>query len=181
VALDIRSYFLTRDIAGHAVHLVRPAIERCMHTVLEGQKNILFKRDHLAIVILNPTIEYNRAMENSVGEPSLPVLHQVEFGDSNNWEHPYLKIAQSKARVTWRTGFQRRDVLNAPHLLREGDTPFYGSVIREGLVVAVSGVQPYFDEMIAGWVADTCIALTRHMANAELTGDKGNFLGEKLR
>ena len=46
-----------------------------------------------------------------------------------------------------------------PHLLFLGDTPYWGGVKREGIVVACSGVQPHFDRMIAGMVADGLIAM----------------------
>ena len=46
-----------------------------------------------------------------------------------------------------------------PHLLFPGYTPYWGGVKRDGIVVACSGVQPWFDRMISGIVADTIIAL----------------------
>ena len=41
-------------------------------------------------------------------------------------------------------------------------TQWGGSIVRDGLICAFSGVQPIFDEMIAGWMADAVIACCRH-------------------
>ena len=61
------------------------------------------------------------------------------------------------------TGLPSRQVQQeSPHLYRHGDTKWGGSVVRNGLIVAFSGVQAVFDEMIAGWMADAIIALCRN-------------------
>ena len=41
----------------------------------------------------------------------------------------------------------------APHLLLVGDTVYGGSASYEGLIVAGSGVQDYFDEAISALIA----------------------------
>jgi len=90
------------------------------------------------------------------------VLAEQSFGNMADWGHRYDEIAQCKALQLWHdraTG----GCENSPHLLFPKDTPFWGGVKREGIVVAVSGLEPYFDRMIAGMVADGCIAMARHL------------------
>ncbi|MGE0217544.1 hypothetical protein [Mycolicibacterium sp.] len=77
----------------------------------------------------------------------------------------YRTHALAKAQVSWLTGLPSREVYHsAPHLYRPGMTKWGGSVVRDGLICAFSGVQPFFDEMIAGWMADTVIAYCRDAA-----------------
>ena len=62
--------------------------------------------------------------------------------------------------MSWRHGMSTHEIQTlAPHMLVTGDTVYYGSVISNGIVVACSGVQPYFDEMISAWVLAACKAL----------------------
>ena len=75
----------------------------------------------------------------------------------------YLLHALAKAHVSQVTGLSSRAVQqDSPHLYHPGMTKWGGSVVRRGLVCAFSGVQPEFDEMFAGWMADAVIALCRH-------------------
>lgn len=51
-----------------------------------------------------------------------------------------------------------------PHLLERGDTVLWGSIVLDGVVVAASGADPWFDEAFAGSVA-MCL---RALAKAEI-------------
>jgi hypothetical protein len=75
-----------------------------------------------------------------------------------SWEDPYYQIAWCKALHLWT---DRNDDRTSPipHLLFSGDTPYWGGVKRRGIVVACSGVQPWFDKLVSGIVADTIVAL----------------------
>lgn len=180
MSLSKGSYFLTVKTAQMAVELVKPTIERCMQEQ-PGIGGPFFKRRQLAIVILNPTVLYSPSMENHIGETVAPILHSECIGYEDKRENPYYQIALSKATISWRTGMPSREVaLFAPHLLRKGDTPYYGGVVRDGLIVAASGVQSYFDEMVAGYVADTCIGLSHFMMHPIQEAKQVNFLGEEL-
>ena len=76
-------------------------------------------------------------------------------------------FARAKARVSWRTGRDSHDVLTpAPHRLEPGDTLLWGSVCVDGIVVAVSGMQPWYDEALAGMVACGLRAIAKARAVA---------------
>ena len=76
----------------------------------------------------------------------------------NVWPWKFDEIARCKALQLWQgRNDDRIDVM--PHLLFPGDAPFWGGVKRHGIVVATSGVQPHFDKMISGVVADICVAM----------------------
>lgn len=118
------------------------------------------KRQHCHVVILVPSMENDRAGDypkwpNYVIEPM--ALYERSFGNPKEWEHPYSDIARCKALQLWHDrNDDRTDVM--PHLLFPGDTPFWGGVKRSGLVAACSGVQSWYDKMIAGMVVDGCVA-----------------------
>jgi hypothetical protein len=40
-----------------------------------------------------------------------------------------------------------------PHLLQSGDTTLWGSAVIDGIVVATSGAQPWYDEAFSALVA----------------------------
>ena len=95
-----------------------------------------------------------------------PSTGEVLFQARVTMDHPeaekYDEIALAKADLSWRNKRPSREIQQAaPHLYVAGDTKWGGSVVRDGLVVAFSGVQAVFDEMIAGWVADAIIAICR--------------------
>ncbi|NTW62397.1 hypothetical protein HGB25_03250, partial [Candidatus Saccharibacteria bacterium] len=88
--------------------------------------------------------------------------------------------ARAKAEVTWATRRPSREVQQtAPHLYEAEDTKWGGSVIREDLIVAFSGVQAIFDEMIAGWLADAIIALAREQMELIMAHD-GSYVGDYM-
>lgn len=156
------SFLLTAELADKAINLVLPAIDAAYtHQVIN--------RLHLHIVVLNPT---SIALEGAI-------LVERSIGDTNVWAHPYDRIARSKAMVTWRTGLPSHEVLAlAPHLYVEGDVRYGGSTNLNGIVVACSGVQSHFDQMIAQWIASACYALCIDEFEP-LTGSTApDFLGE---
>lgn len=115
------------------------------------------KRQHLAIVVLVPGMRTRGKYPE--GYQIEPVVMLIEhFGHENDWEHPYGEIALCKALKEWH-GRAADGPSNLPHLLFPGDTPYWASVKRQGIVVAASGVEPWFDRLAAGMVADVLIAL----------------------
>lgn len=110
---------------------------------------------------------------------TIVVLHPIEGGvlftetietNGKYEDAKYSRIAHAKAALTRRTGMSSREIQQrAPHLLQDGDVKWGGSVIRDGLVVAFSGVQAVYDEMIADWMASAIIAICRN----EMTRDGG--------
>lgn len=164
------SFLLTKELAERAVGLVIPTIKSCIEYAV-------FKRSDLHIVVLDPTIPFAIAQGGSAIE--LPVIYEWSYGDLSKWEHPYHLIARSKAMISWRTGLPTHQVQQRmPYLLMggpRGDTVYWGSAVLEGIIVAASGVQPWFDEMISYQVAAACRALC--IAERVLVNKELDFLG----
>ena len=149
--------FLTQRVAQCAVDTVLNA------TILSSDLTGTFKRTMCHVVVLVPSID--RAREPSTEWPNCSMgpycLYEKSVGDRKEWPHDFSVIARSKAMQLWQDrNDDRTDVM--PHLLFSGDTAFWGGVKRSGIVVTCSGVQAYFDKMIAGMTADMCIALAYH-------------------
>lgn len=157
--------FLTEDLIQ--------AVRVLVYNIITSQMIALMpKRQACHIVVLVPEqvtdvpgVEY----------PSYPVrpviLFEQSFGnkepeldakdDGTIWTADYADIARCKAFKLWHgMNDGRTDIL--PHLMYSGDCPYWGGVKRDGIVVACSGVEPYFDRMIASMVADMLIAGAYH-------------------
>lgn len=146
------SYLLDQSTASRAIELVKPLITRTMQS---GS----VKRKDLHIVILDPTDGL--------------LLYEQSFGDSSRWEHPYHLIARSKALVAMRTKADSITVqTHMPWKYREDETPYGGGVYRDGIVVGVSGVQWYFDQMFAEMIAAALKAFCIEKMQAELAKDE---------
>lgn len=164
--------FLTQEMA-------RKAIEHVWAVIVCGGTYHAFipKRRACHIVVIAPEMEVpnDGEPETYPNYPLKPViLHEQSFGvvdpDSNDydqadpemrWTANYADIARCKAFKLWNNQNDgRTDIL--PHLMYSGDSPFWGGVKREGIVVACSGVEPWFDRMISGIVADMLIAGSYH-------------------
>lgn len=154
------SYLLDKSTALRAIALVEPLIRRMM-------KSKSVKRKDLHIVILDPTDGL--------------LLTEYSFGDSSRWEHPYHLIARSKALVAMRTKADSITVQTQmpwKYLRGEsGETPYGGGVYRDGIVVGVSGVRWYFDQMFAEMIAAALKAFCLEKMQAELAKDE-DFLSQ---
>lgn len=144
---------LTRELVSEAVEILRPTIEAFLQSTRTGG------RPNLHLVVLQP------------GEAVF--LYETSFGNNpRTWKHDFDDFARAKALICQRTGLVGRTVLNdAPWLLKKGDTRYVGGVIENGLVVAVSGVQDHFDEMISWLVLSTIQGLCRDEV-AKIDDDK---------
>lgn len=143
--------------------LAEKAIIATLDAVLHGRTlNSMLKRYHFHIVVLVPAMEDARETDYP-DYPDYPtkayVLYEYSHGNKD-WEHPYDNIARCKALQLWTDRNDGRTA-SIPHLLFSGDTSYWGGVKREGIVVACSGVQPWFDRMISGMVADIIIAMSQ--------------------
>lgn len=137
--------FAITELAEQALALALPTIEALMesHT----------SRKVMALVMLGPGGEI--LLERGVG----PDAEKPECAEQ---VQNYLQIARSKADLHYRAGRPSRVVQDrAPHLLQVGDTVYGGSADYEGLIVAGSGVQDYFDEAISAIVAATFWSLIK--------------------
>jgi hypothetical protein len=145
--------FLTKEIAKRAV-------AAALKLMQDSPIKEVFKRQACHIVVLVPEMEDGPLQFSPYPNYSIRpyVLLEESYGARETWSAAYDDIAKCKALQLWHgRNDTRTDV--RPHLLFPGDTPYWGGVKRHGIVVACSGVQPWFDQMIAGLVADMCKAL----------------------
>lgn len=116
------------------------------------------KREDLAIRVLDPAYPNETV-----------VLAKRDLGNTLLWEHNYAKIAMGKAEVCQRNKCDSEVVkIERPFCYKEGDPPFTGGVYVHGLVVACSGVEGYFDQMFARWIAASCRAIATHRLEKEV-------------
>jgi len=127
------------EIAAQAVEVVKPSIQE------------LFKRTNrqeLHIVIVDPRIKPWEADFKDA------ILYQESILNKDTFELPFDEMARNKAEQAWRES--QANVITQtlhPASLRQGDVPFYGSFVYGNVVVACSGVEQWFDMLIAGWIA----------------------------
>jgi len=101
--------------------------------------------------------------------PIHPVLmYERSVGDKGTWTAKYDEIAQCKALQLWHDRNDEKPGIK-PHLLFPGDTVYWGGVKRHGIVVTCSGIQPFYDQLIAGIAADSIKALS--YSSFEASGD----------
>jgi hypothetical protein len=138
----------TRELHEQAYALCKPAIDLLLEQYA--------KRKHYHIVVMDPR---KKPWESSFRDAVL-----AEFSEGKDeWAHDYRKIARSKAEQAWRN--QQANIITqmlAPATLRSGDTFYYGSFEYHGVIVACSGVEPYFDMLISGWIALAYQQLAQH-------------------
>jgi hypothetical protein len=115
-----------------------------------------------------PDVSADRFLHVVVVDPDPPrfddaVLAERSFGHAaTSGGVDYRGFARAKAQLAWRTSLDTRQVQqSAPHLLRAGDTLLWGSACRDGLIVAASGAQPWFDEAFSGVVLELVRALVQ--------------------
>lgn len=132
---------LTREICEQAWAVISPAIDKAAELEVTN-------RHTGTLVVLDPV-----ASDGSI----LFVAHVG--GEINERTHEF---ATAKAQLVLRTGRDTSSLRSsAPHLYRAGDIKWPGGIIREGLIVAFSGVQGEMDEMISEWFASTVRGICR--------------------
>jgi len=146
---------LTLDLVNEAVDLVKPTIIRLLRSERACDKNIYIV----------------------VGLQGSDFLYEGYFGeDPSKWEHDYGKFARAKARACQRTGMVGRTFLrDAPWLVKPSDTWYPGGVFENGLVVAASGPQDHFDEMISWMILAAIQGLCRDEMSKIKDDDPGFF------
>ncbi|TSD02118.1 MAG: hypothetical protein Athens071425_137 [Parcubacteria group bacterium Athens0714_25] len=144
----------------------RKAVEAVLGAVM-GDSSLLrplLKRVQCHIVILVPGMKDDREADYP-DWPNYPLqavsLYEHSLGKEEGWEHPYDNIARCKALQLWTDRNDDR-TMPIPHLLFSDDTPYWGGVKRRGIVVTCSGVQPWFDKMISGMIADVIVGLAHN-------------------
>ncbi len=148
--------FLNANVAERALDLVVTGI-----FYSSQMKDVLNK--HMGhIVVLVPSIKVVPAGADRNVQTVLPFLLATrDIGDKSQWTSPYDKIALNKGTQLWYDRNADGATDCQPHLLYLGDTPYWGGVKRHGIVVACSGVQSFFDQMLSGMVADAIKAFAR--------------------
>lgn len=147
--------YADRDAAALAVALARPMLEAAVFGKRSGASGFLH------IVVMNPMAEPGAC------DFAEAVLYEESIGDPREWDADYASYARGKARISWRTGRASHEVLALqPQLLHARDGSTWGSVAMDGIVVGVSGADPWYDEAFAATVAH----LFRAVAQARQAG-----------
>jgi len=148
-----RSAFADQRAAELAVELVMPMITAGLESRRIGASGFLY------IVILDPGA---RPHECSFEEA---ILHEHAIGDRDAWDADYAQYAREKARTCWQHGRNGHELrTTSPHLLRTSETGVWGGVQLDGIVVGVSGADPWFDEAIGLSIAATLRAIAKERA-----------------
>ena len=127
-------------IAVSAINLLEPSISKLL-----SEKA---KRTDMHIVVMDPT---KKPWEVSFEEA---ILLEKSLSDKSHWENPYDEFARAKARQAWcdRSDNVRKHLL-APATLSVGEIVHYGTFEYRGVIVGSSGVEPWLDVLVSGWVA----------------------------
>jgi len=142
------------------------AVSHVWMTMVRPHDYVAFrtKREGCHIVVMVPEMEVADEPDILDTYPNYPVLPVILLERSfkrEKWTANYAEVARCEALQLWQDRNDgRTDIM--PHLLYSGDCPFWGGVKREGIVVACSGVEPWFDRMIAGIIAEMLIAGSYH-------------------
>jgi hypothetical protein len=136
------SYFIDRQAAEKAVCMALPLITEAMKRREVGESGFLY------LVVMDPVLTpANSSFEEAI-------LYEYSVGDREKWDADYAGFARAKAKVAWKTGMDSHLVQELrPHLLSDGDTVLWGSIVLDGIVVSASGAHPWYDEAFAGTVA----------------------------
>jgi hypothetical protein len=142
--------FAGRDAAARAVAMVMPMIAAAMADRRVGESGFLH------IVVMDP------AASPATHDFEEAILYEQSVGDRSAWDADYAAYARGKAAISWRTGLDSHVVCETrPHLLRPADGTVWGSVCVEGIVVGVSGANPWYDEAFAGAIAHAFKAIAK--------------------
>ncbi|MBA3596640.1 MAG: hypothetical protein H0W40_04585 [Methylibium sp.] len=146
----VGSRYADADAAREALRLALPMIEPLMSDETICGSGFLY------IVIMDPAL----APADARFEAAVLLEHAV--GDRTRWDADYAAFALAKARVSWRSGQDSHRVQTAqPQSLRAGDSLLWGSVCLDGIVVAVSGAHPWYDEAFAMCIAANLRAIAK--------------------
>lgn len=151
------SYLLTKEVADKAIDLVIPVFNQLVESGV-------IERPHLHIVVLDPVYyDYNPDIFNDT------ILTNRNLGDIEAWEYPYNRFANCKARMTHKFKMPGQIIIERmPHLLKGHAIKYWGSAYLDGITVAASGVQPWFDQWVSDMVAVTCRALSKNIFETQI-------------
>ncbi|MEI8344384.1 MAG: hypothetical protein WCF93_05540 [Candidatus Moraniibacteriota bacterium] len=143
--------YLTTEIAERAILTAVNAVMGETSPLKEWKK-----QQDLHIVVLVPGVEAHGYLNHKLK----PMYLLEKSYNKEKWERNFQRIAECIALQIWedRNSDQHGPI---PHLLFSNDTPWWGGVKRDGLVVAAAGLKPLVCKLISGIVADTMIALAQ--------------------
>lgn len=152
---------VSHQICATAWDIVQPAIR-------QAAEQGVIDRFAGAVVVLDPYAtsvsgyQDGQSVAEAADQPGVLFMAEID-GSTEIDPATFRRVALAKAHVSLTVGHPSRIVQQQmPHLYQAGMTKWGGSTVRDGLVVAFSGVQAVFDEMISGWMADAVIALCRN-------------------
>ena len=157
--MNITPEYLTPKLAADVVNMV------LMGTMMSnlGKRQMSRQMGHVIILVPSMDIpEGEHTLDWSYAPIRPHVLYEYSLGDKDQWEYNFDEIARGKALQLWQGRNVDGQTDSNAHLLFPNETRYWGGVKRHGLVVAFSGVQPWFDQMIAGMVADGLKAFGRN-------------------
>ncbi len=134
---------LTAGLVSRAYEVVRPAIEAVLKSGVTDGKDV--------VIVVTATKDINPYSVEKLSSFADACYLVDAIGDPANSKYPITRIALSKAEISARTGLPTAKV--PPQYLLDEDTLYYGSAVLDGIVVACSGVEPYYDEMFSYWIA----------------------------
>lgn len=137
------SFLLTRELARRAIDRIAAVLDEAARDVRVNQGGFCH------VVVMDPALgPGDCAFEEAI------LLEHSAGGPRERWDADYAAFARAKAALSWRHRCDSAVLQQQrPWLLRAGDTPLWGSVWLDGLVVAASGGEAEFDEAVAGMVA----------------------------
>lgn len=181
-SFDLSFVGLTEELCQEAFDLIRPSLGVAMD-------NGPFNRSQGHLVVVNPSIPWEpkyKSWDSVDGAHFFEaILFEADLGDPGEWEFRFADVARAKAFASWKTGLTTHEIQQiAPYLYQEGWTKHGGSAVAPGgFVVAFSGVQGYFDRMIAEWMISACRAVCMHRMHDKTDGVMSaadiDFLGRR--
>lgn len=136
------SRFADAASARRAIALAVPMLEAALKDRGVGESGFLH------VVVMDP----GKGPADCAFEDA--ILAEYSTPGRDDWDADYAWYAREKARVAWRTGMATDQVqARAPHLLRGDESMLGGAAVLDGIVVAVSGANPWYDEAFALSVA----------------------------
>lgn len=144
------SHFANQAAASRAIDIVMPAIAAAMADTRFGESGCLH------IVVMDPARRPGSCRFEE------EILCERSLGRPESWDADYAGMARAKARLGWAHGSGTHDIQACrPHLLQHGDTLLWGGACLDGIVVAMSGFHPWYDEGFSCAIAACLRALAR--------------------
>lgn len=162
------SRFLTQQIAADATDDVTPMLINMLKRKQLLRNGEPVKELQCSMVILNPAVTPSNVPKMDVQTVmEYGLLYERFVGDKQGCVTDFSHYAMRKSHLVWRTGMSCRKVITQyPHLLLPHDCKYFGGIIHEGIIVAVSGFDQDQDEMIATCVAAQCLCRARFALRA---------------